>query len=192
MKKRGFSMTVAELESQLFELRGRYNSKIEDRIKDLTETGYFDTAEPDSCDNPDLEIEALEDWMLEIRERLVELKPEEYHFGRVLKSKTSEMMGKKYSRFGDNGYLVCNCCRGLFAFGSDNKEKTELGTRNKLAFQSCAEHNDREKVGEMRVLGEALEDICFGKDGFLKGKLSRNLAIEENQINFKNRKGFQS
>lgn len=179
--------TVAELECQLFQLRERYDAKIEDRIKDLTLTGYFETAQPDSVDNPDVEIDALEDWMLELREKLVELKPETYHFGRVLKSKTSERFGKKYSRFGDNGYLVCRCCGGLFQYGSDNNEECELGSRNHISFESCSEHEGRKKSAEMKVVRESLDELPIEGGGVLRGALTDALTVDGNQINIKRR-----
>lgn len=60
---------LAELaiRGQINELRDRYNKVFERRIDYLNNSGYFQTAEPDACDNPDYEMEALEDWLKELR-----------------------------------------------------------------------------------------------------------------------------
>lgn len=138
---------VEELEAQIDGLRKRFDAVFERRLKYLTDSGYLETAVLDACDNPDYEMEALEDWIDELRTKLITLKPEKYHFGRVLKSSHAKVKGTKYSEFGDNGFYVCNECKGLFKFGAYTKEK-KFGNE-KESFGCCEEHRGRKAEGKM-------------------------------------------
>lgn len=130
--------TVQETLELMSELRERYDAVVARRIDSLTETGYFLTAKPDACDNPDYEMEALEDWLEELRQELATLKPEEYHYGKVLKSAHALVKGTKYSTFGDNGYYICRECKGVFKCGAYTEEK-KRGCETE-ALKSCEEH----------------------------------------------------
>jgi hypothetical protein len=145
-----------EIEAQIYELRERYDAVLERRIEHLNVTGYFNTATPDQCDNPDYEMEALEDWLLELRQRLTELRPDENHYGRVLKSSASRYKGKKHSNFGDNGYYICSECKGIFKFGTFSEEAKKHG-RDRESFDCCSEHKDRKKEATLTLLTEEMK-----------------------------------
>lgn len=149
-------MTQAdELEIQIMELRERYDAVVNRRIQYLSETGFFDTANPDQCDNPDYEMEALEDWIGDLKMQLMELKPEKFAYGRRKKLSSIVQSGTEFTRYGDNGYFICLECKGLFECGVQNKER-ELTGNERESFERCSEHEGRKKIGTMVLKAEEL------------------------------------
>lgn len=144
-----------ELEVQIIGLRERYDAVVERRIEHLQMTGYFETSAPDACDNPDYEMEALEDWIGELKVRLMELKPEQYVFGKKLKSSSQLQLGREFSQKGDEGFFICLKCRGLFECGPQYKEK-KLSGNQRESFKTCEEHKGRKSVGTMILKAEDL------------------------------------
>jgi hypothetical protein len=144
-------MDTTELEVQLFELRDRYDALVSQRIEHLTMTGYFETAVPDACDNECTEIWALEDWMEQLREKLIKLNPTKWHFGKT----TGKGRKQKASTKGDYGFYYCRECGGIFKFMDYKKEK-KLGNERE-SFACCKEHFGRKKDGTITLKKEELK-----------------------------------
>lgn len=144
-------MTRAEeLEMQIIELRERYDAVVEKRIEYLTMTGAFDSYSPKSCNDDAYEIEAIEDWIEELRNELKELKPEKFGYGKRLKQSSSIVLGREFSWYGDNGHFICRECRGLFECDSNDRED------HSESFECCKEHKGRKSIGKMILRVEDL------------------------------------
>jgi len=88
-----------------------------------------------------------------LREKLVGLIPEKYHFGKILKSDYSlySQAKNKYSRFGDEGYILCKSCDGLFKHRGEHKDGKTAD-----CFLKCWQHRGRKSIGTLKPKWEEL------------------------------------
>ena len=126
---------IERLEVERFKVKEKYNEWLESRLE-LLRSGAFD-GKPEGKGGI-LEEEKLFKKSEKIRAKLVELYPEKYHYGRVLKSLSSKYKGKKYSKHGDEGYILCLGCCGLFKHKGEHKDLKTIDV-----FNCWSEHNGR-------------------------------------------------
>jgi hypothetical protein len=126
---------IERLEVERFKVKEKYDEWLEGRLE-LLRSGAFEGKPEGGGGLP--EEEKLFKKSEKIRAKLVELCPEKYHYGRVLKSLSSKYSGKKYSRHGDEGYILCLGCCGLFKHRGEHKDLKTIDV-----FNVCKEHGER-------------------------------------------------
>ena len=97
-----------------------------------------------------------------IRNQLIENNPEKYHFGNVNKKvgqRLTRYLGRrieKFSRYGDNGFLICRECKQTFK--CDCKCFVDV-------YESCEEHKGKKPYGTMKKVLDGWSDLegCCGR-----------------------------
>jgi len=132
-------MRAETLERRLSKMRQMYFEGLERRVSDYNTKGYTDD-------------KAFTKWegkmqrdLDDLRKELAQVKPEKWHFGRKNKSFV-EGVSEEHSRQGDNGYVLCERCRGLFLW--DYKVKHMRFREN---YSECSEHEGMKSIGVVRV-----------------------------------------
>jgi hypothetical protein len=137
-------METKELEERLFVLREVYFDGIDFRFEDYKQFGY--------TKDEDFEVweyQLTED-LKEVRDALMQVCPEKYHFGNKTKVYmrkngriASRCQKQRPSKFGDNGYLICSRCGKIF--------KAKVSDRDRESFDHCLDHEVRKEDGVLKL-----------------------------------------
>lgn len=135
-------MRAENLERRLNDMRKEYFEGIDRRVSDYNTRGYTNDKAFTKWEGK------LQRSMAMLRAELAQQMPNKYFFGRENKSKFAIRYGssKKLSKYGDNGFWICEKCKELFKFDYMVK-----GMQKRETFANCSEHKELKSIGTVRI-----------------------------------------
>jgi hypothetical protein len=153
--------TYEQVKEKWMEVKAQYSELIQKRI-DLLDAGDFETLTAQNGDSKRgyfPEEKALFKQSEELRNQLRSMNPAEFAFGKKNKSDSSLYFhGVEFSKYGDNGYFICEECKALFECPPYHKGK-DMGVdcRAMDSFKNCSEHEHLTKSATMYANQGAIE-----------------------------------
>jgi hypothetical protein len=138
--------TLEDIKREWLEVKAQYSELIQDRVK------WFDSENYDTLTKQNEgaatffpKEKELFDRSEKLREKLMQLDPDNFHFGRKVGERMRYKTGSEYSRHGDMGFYVCRSCKGLFRYKRKFKANHE-------SFVRCCEHRGQKKCGTINQI----------------------------------------